>query len=144
MAMNFAPIVSPICCDGIRDKFWFGKTVATCFATHKTLHESSCTANDAGDEVPTNSIKAFSVEGDKRVSLLPYRIHLQFSKLEAYDAGSCSICRISKYNFEQLSALKELWLRHNLIEEIFSDTFEDLTSLEYLALGISKNYDWGL
>lgn len=92
------------------------------------INDTSCT------DVRTD-IKGFSVEGQKDITQLPINIGRRFPDLEVYDAGSCSIKKISKSNFAYLIYLRKLWLGFNEITEIPDDVFEDLVSLDYLAIG---------
>lgn len=69
-----------------------------------------------------------------KISFLPLLVHKTFPNLLGYSAASCSIKSISYHNFKSLTKLRELWLLKNKIETIYSNTFEDLASLERLDL----------
>lgn len=120
--------VSAFCCSDIKEKDWFGTKLVTCYVTSNTINDPDCTT------VRTD-IKAFSVEGQRGITALPIDISKRFPNLEIYDAGSCSITSVSKANFAKLSKLRKLWLGFNQITAIAVDVFEDLTSLDYLAIG---------
>lgn len=70
-----------------------------------------------------------------RVSFLPVKVYESFPNLIGYLANGCSIRKISKENFKNLSKLKMLGLSINQIQTIPSNAFEDLTSLQELYLG---------
>lgn len=120
--------MSSFCCSDIREHDWWGTNLTTCYVTWREIDDDSCTA------VRTD-IKAFSVEGQKKITQLPINIAASFPNLEIYDAGSCSITKISKPNFADLSKLRKLWLGFNQITEIFDGVFDDLVSLDHLAMG---------
>lgn len=89
------------------------------------------------------TIEALDFEDNKNINFLPIDVAISFPKLKIYSAYSCSIEKIAKINFKDLKALQSLRLNENLITTIASDTFEDLTSLEVLALGeMTFNYDF--
>lgn len=162
--MSFASHASALCCDKVETKFWwFGTELRrTCFGTHESLEKSYCLTGthvssedmeneyeilspdvfanyDSSEIISDESIRALTVKGNKEIKQLPERIHLWFPELEFYDAGFCSINRISKSNFEKLPHLRKLWLGSNQIEEIADDTFADAPLLEFLGLGIYFN-----
>lgn len=68
------------------------------------------------------------------VKYLPIELSKSFPKLKMLDANSCSIKKISKTNFKGLKELSGLFLDDNLIVAIHSDTFKDLTSLQWLSI----------
>lgn len=120
--------VSAFCCSSIRENKWWGQNLVTCYVTSHNIEDTDCFRL-------RTDIKAFSIEGQKNITQLPINIAGRFPNLEVYDAGSCSIEKISKPNFANLSKLRKLWLGFNQITEISDDVFEDLVSLDYLALG---------
>lgn len=72
---------------------------------------------------------------NKKIRFLPENPADKFPNLKLYRPYSCSIEEISKVNFKDLRKLRKLYLDNNAIRKVASDTFEDLTSLEYLSLG---------
>lgn len=82
-----------------------------------------------------DSLQALKFWGNKRISYLPIEIHKTFKNLISIDAGQCAIKEISKASFQNLRKMKVLLMCCNLIERIDGDTFNGLTSLEYLGLG---------
>lgn len=75
---------------------------------------------------------------NKKISYLPSQLNETFPNLIAITAHRCSVKAVSKENFNNLIKLKLLWLDHNQIEKIYSDTFDTLISLEILDL--SENF----
>ena len=72
---------------------------------------------------------------NRNIFYLPIDVAKSFPNLIVYGADKTSIKEISKENFRNLRKLRSLTLMSNKIERIFSDTFEDLESLEVLWLG---------
>lgn len=66
--------------------------------------------------------------------MMPTNLSLSFPDLIGISADFCSIKMVFKENFKNLNKLKELWLSNNQIEKVMGNTFEDLTSLEWLYL----------
>ena len=85
------------------------------------------------------TIESITFAYNKNIKYLPQGVHEVFPNLRWYDAVMCAIKKISKANFAQLGKVQMLNLDGNLIEEIESGTFEDLTSLQEIY--ISKNID---
>ena len=71
---------------------------------------------------------------NKNIKYLPKGVHDVFPNLRTYDAAVCAIKKISKSNFAQLGKLVVIRLDGNLIEQIESGTFEDLTSLQEIYI----------
>lgn len=65
---------------------------------------------------------------------LPINIADLYPNVENIYADNCSIVKIWKKNFRNLSNLKKLYLSGNKIDTINGDTFDDLLSLEKLDL----------
>lgn len=82
-----------------------------------------------------DQVQGFYSYGNKNIKFLPVNIHKNFPNLMALEASQCSIELLTKENLQGLSELKMLWLHHNQIEEIRSDTFQGLVSLEWIHLG---------
>jgi Leucine-rich repeat (LRR) protein len=71
---------------------------------------------------------------NKYVCHLPESVDKSFPNLMFYAADNVQINNISKLNFEGLNKLRRLFLSYNQIENITTDTFEDLVALEVLVL----------
>lgn len=90
----------------------------------------------------TISTKDESVHGlvlyyNKKIFHLPIQVDETFPNLLAYTAHDCgNIKQVSKKHFRGLTKLKFLSLEENQIELIMSETFDELTSLEVLRLGM--------
>lgn len=82
-----------------------------------------------------SSVEGFYSYNNKNIRFLPENLAEKFSNLIIMWAQSCSIEKISKKNFQGLNKLRGLALSSNFIEQITSDTFEDLVSLTHLYLG---------
>lgn len=71
---------------------------------------------------------------NKIIQFLPEHVAEEFPNLLSYDANNCLIKAVSK----KISIARGKWfllsLGSNQIEQIASNTFEDLTSLEFLSL----------
>lgn len=80
------------------------------------------------------SITGIFYQLNKKISYLPSQLHEIFPNLIALTAHRCSVKAVTRENFRNLNKLKGLWLSYNQIEKIYSDTFEDLISLETLDL----------
>lgn len=73
----------------------------------------------------------------KNVQFLPILLHRKFPNLGSIIAANCSIVEISKQNFQNLRYLTNVILSSNKINAIWSDTFNNLPSLEQIWLGKS-------
>lgn len=82
-----------------------------------------------------DTIEALYFDLHYNVSFLPEHLDANFPNLVYYYAEEGSVTEIYKNNFKGLNKLKVLDLWDNLITEIASDTFEDLSSLEKLDSG---------
>lgn len=80
-------------------------------------------------------VEGLNFDGNKKISYLPLHVSANFPNLLVLTADSCFVIAITGDNLKNLNKLEELWLYGNLIERIDSDTFKDLTSLEWLNLG---------
>lgn len=85
-----------------------------------------------------DSVLSLTFYTNRNIFYLPIDVAKSFPNLTAFGADETSIKEISKENFRNLRKLRCLTLVSNKIEMIFSDTFEDLESLEVLWLGKRK------
>lgn len=83
---------------------------------------------------PDESVTGLSFFENKKIRFPPFGVDTSFPNLEAYDFEYCSLESISRHAFKNLRKLKVLWLNNNELEQIPSDSFEDLTALEWLYL----------
>jgi Leucine rich repeat len=108
------------------------ENVTFCYMNETTsIQTTGVTFPQARDD----SIQALSFNNNKKIIYLPESFGKKFVSLILYEAINCSIKGISKENFEGLKNLKRLDLERNNIEKILSETFQELTRLEYLYLG---------
>lgn len=83
---------------------------------------------------PDESVTGLSFFENKKIHFPPLGVDKSFPNLEAYDFEFCSLGSISRLAFKNLRKLKVLWLNNNELEQIPSDSFEDLIALEWLYL----------
>lgn len=123
--------VEEIPCEEIENNFWDSEGyLRTCFMNKDLAIDSRGFTMLKRD----TSITALEFTRNRKISFLPIRVNKKFPNLLIYAASACGISEISKENFEDMIRLKSLWLSYNNIERIYSDTFEDLQSLENLFL----------
>lgn len=123
--------VEEIPCEEIENNYWDnGGYLRTCFMDKNLAIESRGFTMLKRD----TSIGALEFTRNRKISFLPTSVNKKFPNLLAYAASACGISEIWKENFKDMSRLKTLWLSYNNIERIYSDTFEDLQSLEKLFL----------
>lgn len=91
-------------------------------------------SEDTALSTRNETVKGIDFWGNKGIKFLPVKVSESFPNLLAYGAGMCSLTKISKANFKNMSKLKVLFLYRNQITTINSDTFEDLVALEWLDL----------
>lgn len=104
----------------------------TCYMNNSTVIDSRMTQIViAQDVAPTVSNLFFS--RNKNISFLPTNIAI-FPNIKMLTAEDCLLTSIRRENFSGLKNLKVLFLNNNKIKTIYSDTLEDLISLEYLSL----------
>lgn len=121
-----------ILCESIIDFSWgyAGK--------HKTCDMDGTTKIDSLGFVIAASkdetIAAIQFARNKKIFYLPEKVNEKFANLIVYSANECLVKEVFKANFKGLKLLKNLYLYHNQIENIPSDTFEDLISLKELEL----------
>jgi Leucine-rich repeat (LRR) protein len=80
-------------------------------------------------------VSGLLLEHNQKVKFLPIKVAEKFPNILGISAFDCKIKSISKENFENLHKLTEIHLHGNMIETIYSNTFEDLVSLEVIFLG---------
>jgi hypothetical protein len=80
-------------------------------------------------------VSGLLLEHNQNVKFLPVKVAEKFPNILGISAFDCKIKQISKANFENLHKLTEIHLHGNMIETIYSNTFEDLVSLEVIFLG---------
>lgn len=83
------------------------------------------------------NVQAITFGNNKKIDYLPLDTFKTYPNLLVFGAWNCSIKSIHKGNFQYLDRLKIIFLHHNQLETINSDTFEDLLNLEFLSLGKS-------
>lgn len=115
-------------CEAIKNYEWSDVTRKTCFMNGSTaINGPTYTISSSRDE----SVAGFDCDGNPKIVYLPVKIHEKFPHLSVLYADGCSIKSISKENFENLVMLKRISLNKNQIEIVHSDTFDDLTALEF-------------
>lgn len=121
-----------IACESFKNGSWtFEGREHICYMTVATsINSNDFKILSSGNE----SIKALTFFENRKIQYLPVDIYKSFPNLTEILGHSCSIRSLYKDNFRNLWMLKELWLIDNQIERINSDTFEDLTALEWLDL----------
>lgn len=107
----------------------------TCFLEVAVINSQGFTILSEKDSLMRNLQFYFNTE----IRYLPIKIHKKYPNLTSINANYCSIRTIEYGNFEKLDKLEKLSLAGNHIQEVTTDTFADLTSLEYLFL--SKFFD---
>lgn len=90
----------------------------------------------AADTNYTN-IETLFIDNQQSIDFLPVLVHEKFPILKKYVVFNTPVKKISKRNFEKMYELKELELNRNQIEVIRSNTFEDLTKLEQIFVGMN-------
>jgi Leucine rich repeat len=119
-----------VSCEKIQNYVITGVKLMTCLMKETTV------INAADMRIATNdeSVERLMFTGNKKIAFLPIQVAEVFPNLEKYKASACSVKEIAKKNFAGLNKLKNLHLRGNQIEKIYSNTFEGLTSLIKLKL----------
>lgn len=103
-----------------------------CFMNNATTID---TTNSSFSGSRDDSVREINCSRNKKIFFLPIRVTDKYPDLRSYEAAECSLTTITKENFERMTNLKYLDLIGNQIETIFSNTFEDLLSLNYLRIG---------
>lgn len=97
--------------------------------------ETRLISDDFTIDLTHEDVVGLLLEHNQNILYLPINIHEAFPNLIGLSAYDCHVLAISNKNFKNLESLKELHLSNNYIEIIFSNTFEDLYSLEVVFLG---------
>lgn len=84
--------------------------------------------------VEDHGMQELLIENNKKIFFLSKNIDKKYPTLLKIGGSSCSIKSISSGVFDNLIALKWLYLDYNRIEEIENNTFKDLKSVELLSL----------
>lgn len=116
-------------CESVEHENYMEKSYDTCMLTDTTEIDSFGFIFLYKER---SGVKALNFNGNKKIVFLPEKVYLSFPKLVAIDASHCSI---RKENFENLEHLTTLLLFNNEIEKIYSNTIQNLHSLEYIDLG---------
>ena len=117
------------------DNFWsLTKYRRTCYMDDKVSIDNIDTTIGLRDD----SILSLRFFDNKKIKYLPVGVNGKFPNLINYAAGYCSLTVVYKANFRGMNKLELLDLNVNKIERIFSNTFEDLISLQKLFLGELK------
>lgn len=80
-----------------------------------------------------NTVKGLSFGNNKRISYLPIYVEEKFPNLLVLSSSS-PLRSISKENFKGMQKLRALIISNGRIEKLYSDTFDDLDSLEHLDM----------
>lgn len=81
-----------------------------------------------------NNVKRIDFAYNKQIEYLPEDVYQNFPELTVFDAPTCSVKKLSKATFRNLSKLEFIILDSNLIERIDSGTFESLTQLKKIYM----------
>jgi hypothetical protein len=122
---------SQISCENVNDGHWgYIEAVKMC-----NMQTTTTIAAEGFEFSSTDaSITGLTFYSNTKIYFLPVHVSTAFPDLLDYDAMVCSLTTIGRHNFKGLNKLKALLLYKNQITTIYSDTFVDLTSLEYLYL----------
>lgn len=80
------------------------------------------------------SVKGIWFKENKKIEFFPENMGAMFPNAIGVNAWQCAILTISREHFRDFNHLRALLLSDNKIEEIASDTFMDLTTLETLTI----------
>lgn len=118
-------------CEKIEIKY----DLKTCYLEGRTIIDSRKFLISSTED---HEMQRLDIDENKKIFYLPENIYEKYPNLVAIRARQSSIKSISNGLFDNLTVLKELYLSFNQIEEIESDSFKDLKSLEKLHLGELK------
>lgn len=138
-AMTFlskSKATNQVLCENIVFDDWGLEMQKVCLVSEAKLHSVDFEFASQKD----SSMHVLCFDLNKEVYYLPVDVYKTFPNIEVYSASECSLRSISKENFQKLMSCTYLWLKHNELFKIDSNTFEDLVSLEKLYLGMTP-YD---
>jgi Leucine rich repeat len=110
---------------------YFGKQKTCRMMNSTSIDQTGVTISNAKDD----TVAVIRFKRNKKILYLPQNISEVFPNLIGYDAYHSSLITISRENFHGLTKLKAIWLAENKIEKVSSDTFADLSALEWIWLG---------
>jgi hypothetical protein len=122
-------------CEAIKQREWewtIDNFIKTCFMDDETIIDGD---NFTISSPISTKVSGLLLEHNQNVKFLPVKVAETFPNILGISAFDCKIKQISKANFENLHKLTEIHLHGNMIETIYSNTFEDLVSLEVIFLG---------
>ena len=124
-----------VACESLKDEVRHDE-----FGCQRTCLMNKATVINSDDftiviENSDNHISILTFNENEKIYFLPNHVDEIFPNLLLYFANFCKIREISRTNFVGLKKLRWLFLKKNFIQRIEADTFKDLESLEYLALG---------
>lgn len=120
-----------VSCESVSDGSWENVgNVKTCYMDKTSSIKEPDVTVFKHDEL----MSAMWLAYNKKIVYLPVGVGETFPNLLIYHARGCSIKEIMRKNFKSLSKLKILFLSNNQIENISSETFNDLASLQSLRL----------
>jgi Leucine rich repeat len=129
--------LNEISCEKADDFVWdHAGAQHTCYLNLKTVIKSP----DATIKYRDVTVQGIYFHKNKNVEFLPMNISEKFPNLVVYAASMCSVKALKTENFRKLFKLRHLWLEYNHIEEIASDSFMDLKSLERIELRECKSF----
>lgn len=122
-----------ISCEIVENFTWTNGVQKTCYLRTSTINSTRVSLSFINDE----AIGAIDLSSNKNIHFLPIILcDESVTRVSIYNAAYCSLLAISKKNFRNLKKLQALYLQGNRIEMVKADTFSDMTSLEYLDLGL--------
>lgn len=128
-------------CEKIENFDWgFGSikfSWKTCYLESSAIDSRNFLITSAREE----TVEGFSVWQNKKVEYLPKNTGEKYPNLIGYDARDCSIKEISKEDFKGLSKLQRLYLNYNQIEKISDDTFDSISGVHEILLGLLFDFD---
>lgn len=122
-----------IACGIIKDQMEFSAigSQRTCFVGADTIVDRrDYTFSIEKDE----TVKALVFGKNPKLQYLPIRVNENLPKLLTYTSNGSPIKFIARENFKNMKDLKVLSIVDGKIEKVYSDSFEDLTSLEQIDL----------
>jgi hypothetical protein len=128
-----------VSCEQTENHHWAVDKVhlQTCFIRHQIINARDFTISSSRDE----KVTGIWFDWNKNCFNLPVNVAEKFPNLEGFSAERCSLKSIEKENFKGLKKVKLLWITHNLIEMIQSDTFEEMPELTRIYLRKKKTFE---